>query len=205
MRKYKFFMDFDKEERWLEEMARQGYRLTKKTSFGYQFAQTEPEDAVIKIDFRTFRNRSDFEDYRALFEDSGWEHLAGTAYSGHQYFRKKDQAGREDIFSDYHSKAARYKRLSEMWFSLAVSYIPLLIVFHGTGIIDLSVLMDPKSLYLTPGLWEMSGMEFWRAFLFETPFALIRGFAWLAIPSGLAAYLFFAWKANVRFRKEHGG
>lgn len=33
---------------------------------------------------------------------------------------------------------------------------------------------SPGMIFLTPGLWEMQGMAFWRAFLFELPFALMR-------------------------------
>lgn len=33
---------------------------------------------------------------------------------------------------------------------------------------------SPGMIFLTPGLWDLEGMEFWRAFLFELPFALMR-------------------------------
>ena len=35
-------------------------------------------------------------------------------------------------------------------------------------------LLNMKAQYLTPGLWQMEGIEFWSALIFETPFALIR-------------------------------
>ena len=31
-----------------------------------------------------------------------------------------------------------------------------------------------SGLYLAEGLWSMKGALFWKAFLFETPFALLR-------------------------------
>ena len=31
-----------------------------------------------------------------------------------------------------------------------------------------------SGLYLTEGLWSMKGALFWKAFLFETPFVLLR-------------------------------
>jgi len=105
-----------------------------------------------------------------------------------------------DIFSDDHSKAARYKRLSEMWLSLAASLFPVLVALTATGTIDPGAFLDPKSLYFTPGLWERSGIQFLSAFLFETPFALARGYAWLSIPALLAIYAYFAWKANERYK-----
>lgn len=41
MRKLKFFLDFEKEEKWLNEMAAKGYEFTDKT-FGYKFHEVNP-------------------------------------------------------------------------------------------------------------------------------------------------------------------
>lgn len=97
MKKYKIFMNFDKEEKWLTDMERKGYTLVKN-SYGYTFQSGEPKQTEIKIDYRTFKDGEEFEDYRTLYEDSGWEHIAGTKRSGSQYFRRTDNFAREDIF-----------------------------------------------------------------------------------------------------------
>ncbi|UJF33373.1 DUF2812 domain-containing protein [Paenibacillus hexagrammi] len=202
MKQFKFFTNFDKEESWLNDMASQGYRFTKKTLFGYEFEPGKRENTVIKMDYRIFKHQEDFEDYCALFEDSGWEHRSGTKSSGYQYFYKADEHGSEEIFSDVHSKAGRYKRLSEMWATLACVFIPILAELISTGSIDPGVLVNPKSLYYTPGLWQLNGMTFWRAFLFETPFALGRGFIWLFLVCMIVMYLYFAMKAGKQYRKS---
>ena|SRR5690625_1739587 len=152
MFKFKIFLDFDKEEKWLEDMAGNGYHLNK-ASFGYHFLEGKPEEITIKIDYRPFKHKEDFLDYRMMFEDSGWKHIAGTKNSGIQYF-KKDSKTEDDIFSDHHSKAARYKRYANMSFQLAISYLPLLVVFYLTDIIDFNAFINPKELYYTPGLWD---------------------------------------------------
>lgn len=131
-----------------------------------------------------------------MFEDSGWKHLAGTKSSGIQYFKKMDDTVGDEIFSDNHSKAARYKRFSNMFFELAMSYVPLLVVFYLTDIIDFKAFINPKELYFTPGLWDKTGTSFCFSFLFETPFALMRGLAWSFIPLALILYVFFGFKAN---------
>ncbi|CAG7640298.1 hypothetical protein PAESOLCIP111_04121 [Paenibacillus solanacearum] len=201
MKKYKFFTNFDEEEAWLKAMAKQGSRFVKKTSFGYEFEPAEPEDAEIRIDYRTFKRQDDFEDYRALFEDSGWDHIAGTKSSGHQYFKKSGKVGGEEIFSDVDSRAGRYKRLSDMWATLACCFVPLFAVLVSTDAIDPGVLLDPKSLYYTPGLWSLTGAAFWRAFLFETPFVLVRGLFWIFIPVMIFLYLYFSARANKQYKK----
>jgi len=62
--------------------------------------------------------------------------------------------------------------------------------------INLSGIFNRKSLYYTPGLWEMSGFEFWRKFLFETPFALFRGYWWIPLLVMIGFHLFFFIKSK---------
>ncbi|SDT50778.1 Protein of unknown function [Paenibacillaceae bacterium GAS479] len=195
MRKFKFFINLDQEEKWLNEMAKQGYSLSKK-SFGYEFHLAKPEYTVIKMDYRRFKKQEDFEDYCVLFEDSGWKHIAGTKHSGYQYFKKADESGTEDIFSDVHSKAGRYKRLSNMWLWFAVFYITIFAFQFINNNIELAALLEPKSLYFTPGLWEKTGAAFWAAFLFETPFVLFRGSLLAFFPIMIVLVIIFAFKAN---------
>ncbi|WP_346816712.1 DUF2812 domain-containing protein [Clostridium septicum] len=196
MKKFKCFTNFIKEEKWLNEMANEGYRL-KNVSFGYTFEKSKPENSIIKIDYRKFKTKDDFIDYCTLFEDSGWEHIVGTMYSGIQYFKKVNTSSSyEDIFSDNLSKAAVYKRLSLMWFNLAISYIVVFLPLLYAGYIDISALIKPKNLYYTPGLWSMTGSDFWFHFLFETPFALGRGFLWIIFPVFIILYLIASFKSQ---------
>ncbi|EJS65797.1 DUF2812 domain-containing protein [Bacillus cereus] len=195
MWRLKFFVDFEKEEKWLEEMAWKGYQLESNT-FGYKFRIAEPEDATIKIDHRIFSRRSDFVNYCTLFEDSGWKHIAGNRWSGTQYFKKINEESEDDIFSDQASRAGKYKRLSKTFLELAICSIPMLILFMFTNMINLEALVNPKELYLTPGLWDKQGAAFLGSFLFETPFALMRGIACLFIPVAIGMYLVFSYKAN---------
>ncbi|WP_168120888.1 DUF2812 domain-containing protein [Paenibacillus sp. HB172176] len=197
MNVYKFFTNLEKEENWLNEMAGRGCLLAEKKLYGYRFERDgSSSPAKIRMDYRSFKKREDFEDYKALFEDSGWEHVAGTKSSGYQYFRRADPLGSEEIFSDAASKAGRYKRLMDMWVTLACCFIPIMAALISTEAIDPAVFQNPKLLYYTPGLWERSGGDFWRAFLFETPFALLRGLVWTVFPIMIILYLYFAMKAH---------
>ena len=195
MYKVKFFLDFQKEEKWLEAMAKKGYHF-QRTFMGYHFQRGNPKTETIKIDFRKFSKREDFIDYCTLFEDSGWKHLAGTKSSGVQYFKKIEDSAGDDIFSDPNSKAARYKRYAKMCNELALSFIPILLIFYFSDVINFQGFINPKELYFTPGLWEKEGISFWFSFLFETPFALMRGFAWSFIPLTIILYLFFGYRSN---------
>lgn len=199
MRKLKFFLNFEKEETWLIEMATKGFEFVGK-SFTYQFRPAEPENVNIKIDFRKFRSIEDFIDYITLFEDYGWKHIAGTKSSGTQYFKKVSESADEDIFSDPNSRAFRYKRLSKMYMTLAIFYLPILIGLISQDYLYASALLNPKELYYTPGLWEKAGMDFWGAFLFETPFALFRAIIVFFFPIMVILYLIFSIKADQHFK-----
>ncbi|WP_099354388.1 DUF2812 domain-containing protein [Fredinandcohnia onubensis] len=199
MRKLKFFLNFEKEETWLCEMATKGYEFVEK-SFAYQFRTAEPENVNIKIDYRKFRSKADFIDYITLFEDCGWKHIAGTKSSGTQYFKKVSESADEDIFSDPDSRAFRYKRLSKMYMTFAICYLPIFMVLIFQDYLYASALLNPKELYYTPGLWEKAGMDFWGAFLFETPFALFRAIIVFFFPIMVILYLIFSFKADQHFK-----
>lgn len=201
MIKYRYFLDLEKEEQWLNGMARQGYEFTGKSKFsGYCFSRSQPGETCIRIDYRTFKRSEDFQDYRQLFEDSGWRHIAGGKNSYTQYFARIGDA-EDDIFSDQASKAGRYKRLSNMWITCAAVNFPIMIALLSSGSVNVQAILNPKLLYYTPGLWEKTSLDFWRAFLFETPFALMRGFSWLAFLLLIALYLYFAARAYCKFRR----
>lgn len=190
MRKFNWFFNFEKEEAWLKEKANEGWFLIG-TSFGYEFAPGQPQDFTYRIDYRTFKSKTDFQDYVSLFEDSGWHHVAGSRWSGTQYFVRTRPDVSDDIFSDDASKAARYRRSSETWFTLFLVYAVFTVISVSNGSIDPSVYLHPQEWYYTPGLWERTGASFWAGFLFETPFALGRGLFGLIliIVTGIFAYM----------------
>ncbi len=201
MKKLKFFLRFEKEEKWLEHMANQGWMLCRK-SFFYYFQKIIPETKINRIDYRTFGCAQDFSDYCALFEDSGWKHVAGTKSSGAQYLLKASEDGTEDIFSDTLSRAGRYNRLANMWLYCAIIFIPILLTLEPGGWINLDTTLMPKEWYLTPGLWELKGISFWWAFLFETPFALMRGIGWMIPIIAVLICIGFTIKSKLLYRSE---
>ena len=204
MRTFRLFTNYAAEEKWLSEMARKGYQLTG-VDFGYVFRRGEPQEAIIRIDHRIFNHKDDFANYCTLFEDSGWQHIAGTTNTGTQYFRKLSPDSSEDIFSDRDSKAERYKRLARMWLSFCIGSVPFLVSLSLTGAIDFRAILDPRRLYLTPGLWSFEGQKFQQAFWFETPFAVFRALLLYSFPLLVMGYAFFAYQAHRLYKKEKSG
>ncbi len=229
MKKFRIFVNIDKEEAWINSVIAQGYRLKHVSSLGqYVFEklpsgsgmdnshtetaqtaphpeeqETEPFLPLVRMDFRTFSKKEDFINYLTLFEDYGWHHVAGKKSEGNQYFERMRPDCQEEIFSDSPSKAARYRRISSMWMMLFAAYLPLLIIYWNN--FHLSSLTDWKELFYTPGLWELSGAKFCLAFLFELPFALgraIGGFFPLVLLVITICYAYFSLQTLYWYRKE---
>lgn len=169
MKKLKFFLDFDKEESWLNQMADEGFLLTK-TGVAYRFSAIGPKSAVIKVDHRPAMSETDFADYLTLFSDAGWRHQAGTRHGGPQYFASFSGDANAEIFSDTDSRAQRYRRSIATYGLLFLPFAVLVFVLWAQG----NLFQAPGDWYLTPGLWDKQGAEFIGAFVFETPFVLVR-------------------------------
>ena len=157
-----FTINLKKEEALLESWRQKGWRLIRVNPYlgRYQFERAGEGGFVpkVRIDVRTFNKKDTFQDYLALFEACGWQHLFSTRSGGTQHFIQCRPDADDDIFSDIESRAGRYKRLS--------------------------------------------GSAFWRAFLFETPFALGRGFAGVLFLLFVLLYAWFGLKALYWSRKE---
>ncbi|PJY99773.1 hypothetical protein CPT06_12510 [Bacillus vallismortis] len=162
MKKMKMFFDIEKEEQWLNEQLQKGYRCTNISGLGiYSFKKTDKR-YVMRLDYQDYLPKKKLVEYKGIYEDFGWMYINGSWLSGIRYWQKEDD-GQNEIFSDRQSKCHYYKRL--MNYS---SGLGLLCLFFSY------MIYKDLGLYLTEGLWSMKGAWFWKAFLFETPFALLR-------------------------------
>lgn len=99
----------DKEERWLENMARQGWHLERSRGLYYRFEKGEPAEMVYRMDYQGLRG-SERKEYMGLFKDVGWEHVG--EFGGWQYFRTRAGDGPvPEIYTDPQSRIAKYRRL----------------------------------------------------------------------------------------------
>lgn len=187
MRKFKWFVDFKREEAWLNLWLQKGYELTDVTRFGmYTFTEAVQRNKVIKIDFQELKTKDQLEAYESLHEEFGWTHISGRRGSSHHYLIK-EKDGQDELFSDNSSETAMYKRLATYYGTSAFPLLVILLILFITQRTEVFYL-NPKDAYFTPSLWQMDGMKFWSAFLFETPFALMRfGAIWTLI---LMTFLF---------------
>lgn len=194
MKIFKIIADFEKEEQFLNNMAKKGYCLEKYNSLGvYTFKRVEPQNLCYRIDYRIFSNNAKFENYCTLFQDAGWEHVYGTRHSGSQYFLPiPDKVKTDDIFSDKESKAGRYRRFSAQCFTSFALMIVWFIILKPNS----WSLWDIRSWYFTDGLWNMPSSLLWKAVLFETPFVILRVAPILVLLLLMVLYGYWALKAR---------
>ena len=139
--------EYEEEEKYLNKMAKKGYRLEKITLPGiYSFTKTEPEDMIYRIDFNP-QKKEDLAGYHQMFADYGWEYLQDM--NEYSYFRKpadvrdedadsdhdicrnentdsnNDICRNEDIYSDNDSRLDMIKRI------LRTKMLPFMILFLG--------------------------------------------------------------------------
>ncbi len=153
LRRFRVFMAWndEREERWLERMAAEGWYLDGVRFPGiYRFRPGDPLPVSYRLDF--FADK-DYASYRQLFEDAGWRLVC--SYGGWQYFRNDSGSGKE-IFTDRGSKASKYKRV------LAIVAAILPSQFIGASILSKARAADGVSRLL-PAPVAFAGSLFFMA------------------------------------------
>ena len=198
MKKLKVFYNFHEEENWLAYMAKNGHILKSYSAFGiYTFADEKPQNLSYKIDYKMFTKKTDYISYLALFEDAGWQHVWGTKNSGNHYFLPKSGQADAEIFSDAESANKRYKTL----FELCTVNLSLWAVFAIVTMFSYDFNFSNFG-FLTPGLWDKVGIEFWKSFLFELPFVIGRGGFFLIFLAMGILYGYWAMKIKKEYDRN---
>ena len=74
MKKYRFFGSFlEAQEKWLNQMASQGYRLIRTGKMTYEFERCSPGQVQYRVEFIGEKSRGNAEDYRQFLEDIGYK------------------------------------------------------------------------------------------------------------------------------------
>ncbi len=107
--------DAGKEERWLEQMAREGWHLAGGGII-FTFIKGTPAEMRYRLDWRTGRGE-DLKEYFCLCRDAGWERVCG--FGSWHYFRTAD-ASAPELYTDRESLVERYRRLLALIVVLAI-------------------------------------------------------------------------------------
>ena len=132
VKKWVWVWDFDKEERWLNTMAQQGWVLDKLGFCRYEFVPCEPGEYTVRLEMREHD-----EAYLGFMADTGAEYVGRMMKW--IYFRKKTELGQFDLFSDTES---RIKHLDNMCRMLRVVGIANLLI----GVVNTMTIAHPVSM-----------------------------------------------------------
>ncbi|WP_169819137.1 DUF2812 domain-containing protein [Anaerobacillus arseniciselenatis] len=115
----KVFLNFEKEEKWLNEMAAKGMHFIGYTFCTYYFEKGEPGEYNYRIQLLDQApDHSEVQEYLEFMKDSGVECVA--TYVRWAYFRKKSEEGTFEIYSDIESKIKHFKKIAWLMGSLAL-------------------------------------------------------------------------------------
>ena len=153
-KEFHYFTIFNhqKEEAYLREMHKKGWKFTNINKFGlYHFEECVPEDVVYQLDYNKV-GTAHLSEYILMFEDCGWEYL--QQYAEYSYFRKpaSEMNGEEEIFSDDSSRVAMMGRVFKG------RMIPMLICF---------------CLLLVPSIVSCVRNGFWDVLVFDAAVLII--------------------------------
>ena len=124
IRKWFWAWDFDKEEEWLENMARNGWVLDGVGFCTYHFIRTEPGEYSVRLQYLPYAEESS--DYAILLEESGAERVGRIVQW--VYYRKKTTDGPFQLFSDLDSRIAHLDKIAKLMLIIAVANLLIGIV-----------------------------------------------------------------------------
>lgn len=124
---WKPYVDYEKEEAWLNRMAGEGWELRRYTWMRYEFEQGVPGRYTYRLQLMADTTRSKKgRAYLAFMRDAGVEVV--SAYNSWVYFRKKTADGPFDVFSDLDSRIAHHRRIAGMFSAVFAALIPSAVV-----------------------------------------------------------------------------
>lgn len=116
LRKWFWAWDFDKEEEWLEELARNGWVLDGVGFCTYHFLKAEPDEYSVRLQYLPIAEESS--DYSSLLEESGVERVGRMVQW--VYYRKKTADGPFEIFSDLDSRIGHLEKIARLMLIFAI-------------------------------------------------------------------------------------
>ena len=110
IRKWFWVWDFEKEERWLNEMAAKGLCLVSVGWCRYEFEDCVPGEYGIRLELLKEKpTHPESVKYMEFLEETGAEHVG--SWWNWIYMRKKKVDGEFRLFSDYESRVQHLTRI----------------------------------------------------------------------------------------------
>ena len=116
--KYRFYLDYDKEEKWINKMAGEGWHLTKCILGRFVFTKGEPGAFIYRNEFISGMSRKEREEYFEILKESGVTII--NEFGGWIYMKRAAAEGPFEIYTDAKSKIGYYKRMLNIFLLLFI-------------------------------------------------------------------------------------
>lgn len=112
------YWNYEKEEKWLNEMSAKGYAMTDYSWCRYVFDQGPKGEYIYRIELlEHFVHHPESQEYIKFIEETGVQFVA--SYMRWVYFRKKAADGPFDLYTDLDSKIRHAKKVRLFWNTFA--------------------------------------------------------------------------------------
>jgi hypothetical protein len=120
---HRLYWDFEKEERWLNEMAAKGEDLVRYRLGSYHFERGEPGEWVYRIELIPSRPGSEAgRDYLSFLRGTGVEVV--STHLRWAYLRRSAALGPFELFSDLESRIGHYRRVIALFTIIIAALVP---------------------------------------------------------------------------------
>ncbi|MFZ2538968.1 MAG: DUF2812 domain-containing protein [Oscillospiraceae bacterium] len=128
---HKPYFNYEKEEKWLNEMSAKGMALTDYSWCRYVFEDAPNNEFTYRLELlENFPSHAQSIAYLKFLEENDVKFVA--SYMRWIYLRKKSADGEFDIYSDIDSKIKHYKRILTLWY-------PIMLLEFVIGFNNLSI------------------------------------------------------------------
>lgn len=134
---YRFFVDHEKEEKWINEMSAQGWHLEKFSVGRFVFKKGEPGKYIYRNEFITEMDERNIKEYFDLLKDSGVTIV--HQFGSWVYMKKPATEGPFQLFTDNASTLAYYNRLLKVFYSLLLLNICFTLLNVGYSFFNVSI------------------------------------------------------------------
>ena len=155
IRKWFWAWDFDKEEEWLENMARNGWVLDGVGFCTYHFIKTEPGEYSVRLQYLPIAEENT--DYTNLLEESGAERVGRMVQW--VYYRKKTADGPFQLFSDLDSRITHLEKIAKLMLIIAIMNLVIGIVNSFNPMVRIGWINLLVASLLTYGIGRIHGKK----------------------------------------------
>ncbi len=116
---HKAYWNYEKEEKWLNELSAKGLALVDYSWIRYVFEDSQPGEYIYRIQLlKNLASHPESRKYIEFVESTGAECVA--TYLRWVYFRKRAADGPFELYSDFESKIHHYKLVRAFWVAFTV-------------------------------------------------------------------------------------